>query len=163
MRFHHREILEEVAALTVPEPDKIVINHGSAMVVRGIRSEHEGGDIDIVTNLRNVQFLEQTVGFVAVRKLVGVSAEGKEQTLTVRHDNNKRFDVHRWDFSPLLYARTGKGRISLERSIANSDQDDETGIWVARPELILLTKEATGRPKDAEDARRLKQYIDLGY
>ena len=155
MRFHHRDILNEVAELNVPRPDQLVINHGSAMVVRGIRPEHEDGDIDMAASLENISYMEQALGFVAVRKVVGTTKDGTERSVVVRHDEKRRFDVHRWDFSVLRYNATGRGRIGLEELIENSDQDDATGIWVARPEHILLTKEQTGRPKDIEDISRL--------
>lgn len=161
--FHHRAIIDEVAALGMPYPEEIVINHGAALVVRGIRPENEGGDIDAATNLENNQYLEDELGFRAVRLTVGVSADGIERTIISRRDSEGRFDIHRWDFSMQRYNQTGKGRIYLPELGAMSDQDDETGIWVARPELVLLTKQQTGREKDIQDIGRILQYLEQGY
>jgi hypothetical protein len=162
-RFHHRHILEEVAALDMPRPEEVVITHGSALVVRGIRPEHPNGDIDIVTSLENNLYLEQELGFRAVRMVVGVNSAGKEVEVISRRDEQNRFDSHRWDFSIARYNRKKKGRIYLPELGSMSEQDTETGIWVATPELVLLTKLETGRPGDIEDARRIEQYINQGY
>ncbi|GEM_PF-1336243 len=163
MKFANRELIEEVAALGMPYPEEIVINHGAALVIRGIRPERENGDIDMATNLENNQYLEHELGFRAVRMLVGISKEGKERTVISRRDDKDRFDIHRWDFSMYRYNRTGKGRIYLPELGTMSDQDPETGIWVAKPELVALTKRETGRPQDEEDLRRIAQYLELGY
>jgi hypothetical protein len=161
--FYNRSLIDEVAALEMPIPEEIVINHGAALVIRGIRPEHENGDIDMATNLENNQFLEHELGFRAVRMVVGISSAGKERTITARRDVDDRFDVHRWDFSMFRYNRTGKGRLYLPELGSMSDQDPETGIWVARPELVLLTKLETGRPQDEDDIRRIGQYQSDGY
>ncbi len=163
MKFANRELIDEVAALGMPYPEEIVINHGAALVIRGIRPEHENGDIDMATNLENNLYLEHELGFRAVRMLVGISKEGKERTVISRRDDKDRFDVHRWDFSMYRYNRTGKGRMYLPELGTMSDQDPDTGIWVAKPELVALTKRETGRPQDEEDLRRIEQYLELGY
>lgn len=163
MKFANRQPIDEVAALGMPYPEEIVINHGSALAIRGIRPEHDDGDIDMATNLENNQYLEQELGFRAIRMLVGISKKGKERTVISRRDDKDRFDVHRWDFSMYRYNRTGKGRMYLPELGSMSDQDPETGIWVAKPELVALTKRETGRKKDQEDLRRIEQYLELGY
>lgn len=161
MQFKERSILDEVAALDFPRPDNVVINHGAALVTREIRPEHEDGDIDMATDLENIHYLEKMLGFVATRQTVGMSKDGTKRTIMVRHDAERRFDVHRWDFSLFLYNQTGKGRLGLDRLTEYSDQDDETGIWVARPELVLLTKLETGRPKDEEDIGIIRSHLEL--
>ena len=162
-RFHHRQILEEVAALAMPHPEEVVITHGSALVVRGIRPEHPNGDIDIVTSLENNLYLEQELGFRAVRMVVGINSAGKDVEIISRRDENNRFDSHRWDFSMVRYNRAKQGRIYLPELGSMSEQDSATGIWVAKPELVLLTKLETRRPSDLEDARRIEQYFQQGY
>ena len=161
--FRNRELIEEVAGLGMPHPEEIVINHGAALVIRGIRPEHEGGDIDMATNLENNLYLEEELGFRAVRMVVGISQDGKERTIMARRDSEDRFDVHRWDFSMYRYNRKGHGRIYLPELGSMSDQDADTGIWVARPELVMLTKLETGREKDKRDVRRIDQYLHQGY
>jgi len=163
MKFANRQPIDEVAALGMPYPEEIVINHGAALVIHGIRPEHEDGDIDMATNLENNQYLEHELGFRAVRMLVGISRDGQERTVISRRDDKNRFDVHRWDFSMYRYNRTGKGRIYLPELGAMSDQDPDTGVWVAKPELVALTKRETGRKKDEEDLRRIEQYLEFGY
>ena len=161
MKFKERSILHEVEALGVPRPDNAVINHGSALAVRGIRPEHAGGDIDMGMDMENIQYLERTLGFVATRQIVGVGKDGTRRTITIRHDADRRFDVHRWDFSLYLYNQTGHGRLALDCLKEFSDQDEETGIWVARPELVLLTKLETGRHKDEEDVGIIRAHMGL--
>lgn len=161
--LHHRELIDEVAALGMPFPEEVVINHGAALVVRGIRPEHEGGDIDMAASLENNLYIEEELGFRATRMLVGIASDGKERTVISRRDKDNRFDVHRWDFSMYRYNRTGKGRIYLPELGSMSDQDPETGIWVARPKLVALTKYESGREKDEEDIRRIEQFLEWGY
>lgn len=163
IRFHHRELIDEVAGLGMPHPEEIVINHGAALVIRGIRPEREDGDIDMATSLENNLFLEEQLGFRAVRMTVGVSRDGKERSVISRRDDKNRFDVHRWDFSMSRYNRTGKGRIYLPELGSMSEQDPRTGIWVARPGLVALTKRETGRKKDEQDLLRIDQYLQQGY
>ena len=161
--FRNRSIIDEVSGLGMPHPEEIVINHGAALVIRGIRPEHKDGDIDMATSLENNLYLEQKLGFQAVRMVVGTTEDGQERTVISRRDEALRFDVHRWDFSMHRYNRKGKGRIYLPELGSMSDQDEETGIWVARPELVMLTKLETGREKDTRDVRRIEQYLNQGY
>ena len=161
MKFKERSVIDEVAALRVPRPDNVVINHGSALVVRGIRPEHEAGDIDMGMNMENIQYLEQTLGFVATSHVVGVGKDGTPRAIMICHDAKGRFDIHHWDFSLYLYNHTGKGRIGLECLKEYSDQDEETGIWVVRPELVLLTKLETERSKDKEDVDIIRAHMGI--
>ncbi|MGB3945727.1 MAG: hypothetical protein WBK76_02705 [Candidatus Saccharimonadales bacterium] len=159
MKFHDRGPIDEVAALGLPYPEEVVINHGSALVIWGIRSENAGGDIDAATNLENNLYLEQTLGFTALRMVVGVSQDGKERAVLSRRDSQMRFDMHRWDFSIHRWNRTGKGRIYLPELGSRSIQDEHTGIWVATPELVRETKLETGRTKDADDVQLIDNYL----
>ncbi len=156
--FNHH-IIQEVAALKIPQPEEVVITHGSALVVRGIRPEQPGGDIDIVTSLENNLFLEKELGFLATRLTVGINQAGRPVEVITRRDTLKRFDSHRWDFSMQRYNQCGKGRMYLPELGKLSEQDDETGIWVATPELVRLTKLQTGRQKDADDVALIDSYL----
>ena len=111
MEFINRGPIDEVAALGMPFPEEVVINHGAALVIWGVRSERPDGDIDAATSLENNLFLEQKLGFIALQMLVGISGDGKERTVVSRRDPAQRFDIHRWDFSMHRYNREGKGRI----------------------------------------------------
>ena len=155
MRFSH-PIIDEVAALTFPEPHNVVINHGAAMVIRGYRKEHEAGDIDMCVSQANADYLEKTLGFEVVDKVVGQSSDGADITVKVRHDPARRFDIHVWDFSPQLYSETGKGRMSIEDQIPYCDQDEATGFWIASKDLLLLEKRNSDRPQDIEDVKILE-------
>jgi hypothetical protein len=150
MEFVNRGPIDEVAALGMPFPEEVVINHGAALVVWGVRDERPSGDIDAATSLENNLYLEQKLGFVALQMLVGVSNEGKERTVVSRRDSAERFDIHRWDFSMYRYNRTRRGRIYLPELGANSVQDPDTGIWIAKPHLVRETMLETNRPQDEE-------------
>lgn len=149
-------ILSEIQGLNLPQPDQVVVNHGSAMVLHGIRSENIDGDIDLATSLENVKYLRKYLGWITVRSQV---SPGNEMLATRDSDNNYRFDTHRWMFSPMRYKKTGKGRIGLDELIKRSIQDVETGIWVATTNLISETKEGSGRPKDVEAITLIKEHI----
>ena len=157
-RFDH-PILEEVASLGPPRPDEIVINHGAALVVRGIRSEHEIGDIDFSTSLENITFLREELGWRAVSMVVGVKRDGSDMTMIATRDQMDRFDAHRWDFSPPRYARTGKGRIYLPEQLERAEQDERTGIYVATLEYVREMKQGTDREKDREDIELIDVYL----
>jgi hypothetical protein len=150
MEFVNRGPIDEVAALGMPFPEEVVINHGAALVVWGVRDERPNGDIDAATSLENNLYLEQMLGFVALQMVVGVSNEGKERTVVSRRDATERFDIHRWDFSMYRYNRTKRGRIYLPELVANSVQDPDTGIWIAKPHLVRETMLETNRPQDEE-------------
>ncbi len=153
--FNH-PILSEIQALNLPQPDQVVVNHGSAMVLHGLRDEHVSGDIDLATNLENVKYLREKLGWIAVRSKV---SPGNEMIATRDSAEDYRFDVHRWMFSPMRQKKTSKGRIGLDELIKRSVQDVETGIWVASLDLILETKEGSGRPKDTESVALIRQAI----
>lgn len=159
MEFVNRGPIDEMAALGMPIPEEVIINHGVALVIWGIRDERPNGDIDAATNLENNQYLEEQLGFRAVRMVVGISADGKERTVISRRDENNRFDIHRWDFSMYRYNRKGRGRMYLPELGSMSVQDSETGIWIAKPELVRLTKLETGRPQDESDIVLIDEHL----
>ena len=148
MEFVNRGPIDEMAALKLPFPEEVIINHGASLVIWGIREEREDGDIDAATNLENNLYLENRLGFTALQMTVGFSKDGKERTVVSRRDRTNRFDIHRWDFSMYRYNRKGRGRIYLPELGANSVQDPKTGIWVAKPHLVRETMLETGRPQD---------------
>lgn len=157
--FVNRGPIDEMAALGMPLPEEVIINHGAALVIWGIRGERPNGDIDAATNLENNLYLEEHLGFRALQMVVGISADGKERTVVSRRDEKNRFDIHRWDFSMYRYNRLGRGRMYLPELGSMSVQDTETGIWVAKPELVRLTKLETGRPQDETDNALIDEYL----
>ena len=157
-KFEH-PIIDEVAKLNLPYPEEVVINHGAALVIRGLRPEHIDGDIDFSTNFENIRYLREELGWLALPMNVGLKPDGKMKTITATRDSENRFDGHRWDFSMSRYRRTGKGRIYLPEQGARSEQDDRTGIWVAKLELVHETKLETGRPQDEEDVELIDEYL----
>ena len=158
-QFYNRAPIDEVAALGMPFPDEVIINHGAALVIWGVREERLTGDIDAATNLENNLYLEEKLGFTALRMVVGVSADGKERTVISRRDKDQRFDIHRWDFSMYEYNRTGQGRMYLTTLATMSVQDPKTGIWVLKPAGVRLTMLETGRPQDEEMIPIIDDYL----
>lgn len=147
--FSH-PVFAEVNALNLPEPDRFVINHSAALDIFGIL-DRPYGDIDAATSLRNIRFLRSELGFTIARKTVGYSSSGESVEVVVSHDEDKRFDVHRWDFSMYQYRQTGLGRIALKNIIPYSIQHPLSGIRVALPGFVLATKVNTGREQDERD------------
>ncbi|HRJ06690.1 MAG TPA: hypothetical protein PK096_01980 [Candidatus Saccharibacteria bacterium] len=159
VNFDH-PIVAEVVALNLPVQEETIITDGAAMVLNGIREEHEDGDIDIITCLENIQYLRNELGWRAVRMLVGYSSTGERREIISTRDVAERFDVHRWHFSMQRYnATNGKGRIYLPELGRMSVQDTKTGISVATPELIRLTKAGSDKPKDIEAIALIDQYL----
>lgn len=132
-RFDH-PIVAEVASLDLPYPEQVVINHGSALVVRGLRDEHQDGDIDMLTSQRNIDYLVGELGWRAY----------EQNDRTAYRDSAGRFDVHLWD-------GTSGRRLLVADEIVRSDQDEATSIWIASLELVRETKLDTGRPQDIAD------------
>ena len=157
MQLQNRNIITEVARLNMPHPEDIVIGHGAALVIRGLRAEHTSGDIDIITCQENIDYLQQSLGFSRVSRQVSVGGGDATRTVISHHDQAERFDVHSWDFSLHRYNLTGSGDIHLAEAKTISDQDKETGIWVAKEAYLLLTKQGTGRPQDEADVLLIKR------
>ena len=160
MKIVNRGPIDEVAALGMPYPEEVVINHGAALVIWGIRDERPTGDIDAATNLENNLYLEERLGFVALQMVVGTSSDGKERTVVSRRDEAGRFDIHRWDFSMYRWNREKRGRIYLPELGSRSMQDPATGIWVAHPELVRETMLETGRPQDEAVVPLIDDYLE---
>jgi len=147
--FNH-PVFGEVADLGLPEPDQFVINHSAALAIFGML-DRTPNDIDAATSLRNIRFLRKDRDFPIERRVVGYTADGRPITILVSQDEDKRFDVHRWEFSLKQYRETGLGRIALRDIIPDTAQHPTLGIRVAVPRLVLATKEDTGRPQDEQD------------
>jgi hypothetical protein len=162
MQFPNRQPIEELAALGMPKP--VILNHGAAMVARGYRAERPNGDIDgCIDDERgeNWAYLTEQLGFIAVRKVVGISNRtGKPIEVDVLQDEKERFDFHRHDWSPHRHMRGKPGRISYAESIAMSDLDEETGIYVATKRLLLLEKMDSPREQDKFDVGRIND-VDI--
>ncbi len=163
-KFSNRELIDETAealfAHGLPVPEEFVLTRGASTVSHGIREAHPAGDIDAVMCLENHQFVERELGFRAVPMVVGTTSDGKERTVTARRDAADRFDLHRWEFSMYLYNRLGRGRVYLPELGAMSDVDPETGIRVARPELVLLTNLESGEIRHDEDNQLIIEYLE---
>lgn len=146
-------IVHEVARLGAPKPDEIFITHGSALVVRGVRSERLGGDIDLVASPENIEFFQE-LGWAAMLGLT--EYEGSlPQMVGFSRSPDGRIDAFTHDFIPESYDRTGLGRRYIEDMIeehdAVYDQDESTGLWVASKPFVIATKMGSGRQKDEDD------------
>lgn len=157
-RFHH-PFIDRVAALELPCKEDVIITHGSALVIHGVRPAHHGGDIDLTTTRENIRYMRQVLGWEALRRTTGYDDGGLPKTVTYTMSPDGEFDVYEQDFIPRRYFATGKGRVYPEELKAHSEQDDKTGLWVARPEFVRLTKELSRREKDAEDIRLIDRYL----
>lgn len=49
--------------LELPAPADVVITHGSALVVRGLRPARAEGDIDMATTHQNIEYLARRFGW----------------------------------------------------------------------------------------------------
>ncbi len=159
-QFEH-PYLSKVAALRLPEPERAMITHGSALVVRGVREPNEGGDIDLVVSQPNIEHMRRNLGWAATRQL---KYYAEDEPLRIRYTRSPdgEFDAFAHDFIPEEYLKTGRGRVYLpellERHDYRFDQDAFTGIWVASLDHVAATKRGTGRPKDEADLRRIDEY-----
>ena len=158
--FDH-PIIDEVANLEMPRPNGVIINHGAALVIWGIRSEHADGDIDAMISQPNVEHVRNELGWRAVDMFVGVSDMGEVRDVKSYRDDENRFDFHHWDFSMFRYQMIGKGRILQNEARRYSVKDPRTGIRVATPEYVRFTKIATGREKDYQDIRRIDETLGI--
>lgn len=157
-RFKH-PFIESVVALDFPSPQDVIITHGSALVIRGVRPAHELGDIDLTTTRENIRYIRNILGWEALRRTTGYDDTGLPKTVTYTMSPDGMFDVYEQDFVPLLYRQTGRGRVYPEELKTYSDQDEETGIWVARLAFVRQTKEASSREKDVVDIELIDRHL----
>lgn len=61
-QFDH-PYLQQIMELELPASSDVVITHGSALVVRGVRPAHAKGDIDIATTRQNIDYLARRFGW----------------------------------------------------------------------------------------------------
>ena len=153
--------LNHVKALGMPDTQNIVISDGAAMSILGVKGREKYNDIDIVTNLENVKFLRLMGEFAVDQMIIGHDKDGNPKfiTRTVGKVNGIDFDVFRWSFILERYNRTGKGRVPLDELIANSERDEDTGIYVLKPECILEHKIGNNRPNDQPSIDKLQSFI----
>ncbi len=151
--------LAEIAALELSHPEDFVLNSSASLAERGIIPAETVGDIDGTASIENLEYLRGQPGWDVTSKVVGTDRNNLDITVNVTHDENRRFDVHEWDFSTEDYNRTGKGRIELAEQKEWSDQDPVTGVYVARPEYSLRTKRGTGRDKDAARVQAIEKWL----
>lgn len=164
-KFEHSYI-QEVAALDFPQPDRVMITHGSALRVRGLELDRPEGDIDLVADKANINYLRTTLGWLAVRQNKYYDEDLPDKIRFTKSPDD-RFDVFAHDFIPEKYRRTGRGRVYpnelFDLHDARFDQDEATGLWVASIPFVVATKRGTGRPKDAADIARAEQFLQNGY
>lgn len=156
--------LDKVAALRLPEPERAIITHGSALVARYVREPNESGDIDMVASQPNIEHLRRNLGWAATRQ---EKYYAEDEPLRVRFTRSPdgEFDVFAHDFVPEEYSKTGRGRVYIDeltdRHDYRFDQDAFTGIWVASLEHVAATKTGTGRAKDEADLRLIARFHDV--
>lgn len=163
--FNHPYI-KRVAELELPEQDKAMITHGSALVVRNVRPARKEGDIDLVVSQINALYLAQELGWEA-----GEQQKYYEEDLPVKirfvRSPDGEFDAFTHDYSPERYRVTKRGRMYTPELFASHnptlDQDHETGIWVASVLHVATTMRFSGRPKDEAMLPRIDQYLEWGY
>ena len=166
MLFPNREVLDEVADIGFPNPDRVMITHSSALFARGIDLGRPMGDIDLVVDHENREYLVRTLGWAATKQRK-YYAEDLPDNIRYVLSPDERIDAFSHDFLPMLFRATGLGRVYPDRLFelhdAKYDKDDETGLWVASTTHVMASKQGTGRPKDASDIRRTVQYESYGY
>lgn len=158
MRQFDHPIISQVATLRFPEPDQVFITHGSALVVYGVRDSHEGGDVDLITSGENMLYLQQKLGWNMEEKIIG-NPSSPPKTVKCLLSPDGLFDVYEHDFVAKWFKEKGRGRVYLEQLKTFCEQDSSTGLWVATPEFVRLTKEESERPKDIEDIRLIDEYL----
>ena len=161
MRQFDHPILDEVAALDFPKPHEVTITHGSALVIYGVREAHADGDIDIVATPENIDYaLERLVGWKAIAGATSYYDDRLPTTLMRIVSSDGRYDMYGHDFVPKWFHKTGRGRLYPGDLTAFSEQDEKTGIWVATPRLVRLTKEGSTRQNDIDDIRLIDTYLE---
>lgn len=156
-QFDH-PLIEEVHRLGMPDHDNIVINHSAALAIWGIPLGREPSDIDFATSLENIEYLREKLGWQVTQHVAGYQGEAAFTGVFAR-DAHRRFDAHQFDFSRERYAQTGQGKIELVEQKTHSVRDETTGIYVATPEFVLMTKRETGRKKDELDVIAIETYL----
>lgn len=159
MRQFDHPILNQVAALQFPEPNKVFITHGSALVVYGVRDSHDSGDIDLITSGENMLHLQQNLGWKIEEKSISDNASHSSKTVKRLLSPDGLFDVYEHDFVAKWFKEKGRGRVYLDQLKTFCEQDSSTGLWVATPEFVRLTKEGSTRPKDIEDIQLIDEYL----
>lgn len=158
MRQFDHPYIQYVLELGAPSPEDIIITHGSALVVYGVRPENSGGDIDLVTTPENITYLRKILGWEVLRRSTGYDKEGLPKTVTRTLSPEGDVDVYSHDFIAKWYRESGRGRLYPSELKDFSEQDKDTGLWIAKPRLVRLTKEESKRPKDVEDIRLIDEY-----
>ncbi len=151
-------ILKKIEALQLPHPYDFVLNSSGALAERGVIPVEEVGDIDGSTCETNHEYLRRALGWQTIRKIIGYSAAEAPIYVRVTHDPEELFDVHYRDFSQFDYKRTGNGRIMLDEQKACSQQDPNTGVWVATVDYVERTKRETGRDKDMRRLAAIERF-----
>lgn len=159
MRQFDHPYLQRVLELGAPNPQDIIITHGSALVVYGVRPENPGGDIDLVTTPENIAYFRRILGWGVLRRSTGYDEAGLPKTVTRTLSPDGEFDTYSHDYIAKWFRETGRGRIYPPELKDFSEQDEATGLWVAKPGLVRLTKEESKRPKDIEDTRLIDEYL----
>jgi len=160
MRLFEHPILQRVVELGAPHPEDIVITHGSALVIYGIREKNPRGDIDIVTTKQNITYLQEILGWKEVPRTIGYDKAGVPKTVSRTVSLDGEFDVYLHDFVAAWAKEQGQGRVQLSRLKEFSEQDRATGIWVAMPQFVRLTKEKSPRQKDIDDIVLIDTYLE---
>ncbi len=163
--FNHSYI-DKVADLGLPQKSRVMITHGSALVLRGVRPARKDGDIDLVVSQPNALYLAEELGWD-----VGVQEKYYEEDLPVKiryiRSPDGEFDAFTHDYIPEQYAATGRGRMYPDELFAmhdaRFDQDETTKIWVASVLHVAATMRLSGRKKDEIMLPRIEQYLLWGY
>ena len=140
-------LLAEIQALDLPHPEDFVLNHSGALAERGIIPIESVGDIDGSTSIENLRCLRQRIGWTIRRQIIGYRTDGHPITVVSTQDEDRRFDLHRWDFSMFDFNRTGNGKISLDAQKEFSDQDPVTRLYVASARYVERTNLEIDLPK----------------
>lgn len=165
--FRH-PIVDEVAELTMPEPDGAMITHSSALYVRGILPPRPDSDIDLCVNKVNFAYLRDQESWRVYQREYRYDSTTTLPLEYLRSDD-QRFDVFPCDWIPVDFIQRGKGRKYWDELVAShnplDDQDRVTGIWVASVVHVAATKRYSffRRDKDVATLRRIDQYLEQGY
>jgi len=157
-RFDH-PILQRIQELGAPKPSDIVITHGSALAVYGVRDENPQSDIDLVTSQENIDYFLTVLHWRTQGRTTGHDAAGLPKIVARVLSPDNKFDVYLHDFVAKWFRERGKGRVYLPQLKELSEQDEATGIWVATPDFVRLTKEGSTRQKDIDDIAHIDAYL----